>query len=63
MPNKARGSELWSEILQTSVTPEVKNKVSQKQCGNLGMSDLVSASSDDQVLSIKAIFCRQDQGP
>ena len=29
MPNKARGSELWSEILQTSVTPEVKNKVNQ----------------------------------
>ena len=29
MPNKVRGAELWSEILQTSVTPEVKNKVSQ----------------------------------
>ena len=29
MPNKARGSELWSEILQTSVTPEIKNKVNQ----------------------------------
>ena len=27
MPNKARGSELWSEILQISVTPEVKNKI------------------------------------
>ena len=29
MPNKSRGSELWSEILQTSVTPEVKNKINQ----------------------------------
>jgi len=29
MPNKARGSELWSEILQTSVTPEIKNKINQ----------------------------------
>ena len=29
MPNKVRGAELWSEILQTSVTPEVKNKVNQ----------------------------------
>ena len=27
MPNKARGSELWSEILQVSVTPEVKNRI------------------------------------
>ena len=28
MSNKARGSELWSEILQTSVTPKVKNTIS-----------------------------------
>ena len=27
MPNKSRGSELRSEILQISVTPEVKNKI------------------------------------
>ena len=29
MPNKARGSELWSEILQVSVTPEVKNRINK----------------------------------
>ena len=27
MPNKSKGSELWSEIVQGSVTPEVKNKI------------------------------------
>ena len=27
MPNKSKGSELWSEIVQVSVTPEVKNKI------------------------------------
>ena len=29
MPNKTRGSELWSEILQVSVTPEVKKQIAQ----------------------------------
>ena len=29
MPNKARGSELWSEIIQVSVTPEIKNQIVQ----------------------------------
>ena len=27
MPNKSRGSELWSEIVQVSVTPEVNDKI------------------------------------
>ncbi len=29
MPNRARGSDLWSEIIQVSVTPEVKEQIRQ----------------------------------
>ncbi len=29
MPNKSKGSELWSEILQVSVTPEVKKQIAR----------------------------------
>lgn len=29
MPNKTKGSELWSEILQVSVTPEVKKQIAR----------------------------------
>jgi hypothetical protein len=29
MPNRARGSELWSEILQVSVSPETKEQVAE----------------------------------
>ena len=29
MPNKVRGAELWSETLQTSVTPEVNDKINE----------------------------------
>ena len=29
MPNKTRGIELWSEILQVSVTPEVKKQIAR----------------------------------
>jgi hypothetical protein len=29
MPNKTRGSELWSEIIQVSVTPEIKDQIVQ----------------------------------
>jgi len=29
MPNRAKGSDLWSEILQVSVTPKVKNQIVQ----------------------------------
>ena len=29
MPNKTKGSELWSEILQVSVTPEVKQQIAR----------------------------------
>ena len=29
MPNKSRGSELWSEIVQVSVTPEVNDKINE----------------------------------
>ena len=29
MPNRSKGSDLWSEILQVSVTPQVKNQIVQ----------------------------------
>ena len=29
MPNKTKGSELWSEILQVSVTQEVKKQLAR----------------------------------
>jgi len=29
MPRKPEGSELWSEVLQVSVTPEIKNEISK----------------------------------
>jgi hypothetical protein len=29
MPNRSKGSDLWSEILQVSVTPKVKNQIVQ----------------------------------
>ncbi len=30
MPNRTKGSDLWSEIIQVSVTPEVKNQIRQR---------------------------------
>ncbi len=30
MPNRSRGSDLWSEILQVSVTPRVKDQIVQR---------------------------------
>ena len=29
MPNRSKGSDLWSEILQVSVTPKVKSQIVQ----------------------------------
>ena len=29
MSNRARGSNLWSEILQVSVSPEMKNEIGE----------------------------------
>ena len=29
MPNRSKGSDLWSEIIQVSVTPKVKNQIVQ----------------------------------
>ena len=29
MPRKPEGSELWSEVLQVSVTPEIKDEISK----------------------------------
>jgi len=50
MPNKARGSELWSEILQTSVTPEVKNKINQMaMAAGVSNSEIVRSLIDQSL--------------
>lgn len=50
MPRKPEGSELWSEVLQVSVTPEIKNEISE-----IAAKSGESQSSTIRKLLVKAL--------
>jgi len=50
MPRKPEGSELWSEVLQVSVTPEIKNEIAE-----IAVKSGESQSSTIRKLLVKAL--------